>query len=303
MSAGPAPSPTSDRPSLGIACVLVAVGFFSVADAIAKWLGQDYAPLQIVFLRYLFGLIPVALFVWRGGGLAALHTRHPWQHGLRALLILGALLFFFTALTVLPLAEAIAIAFTAPLFITALSVPILGERVGARRWAAVAIGFVGALIMVRPGTAAFQPEALLVLGSTLCFAFAMLLTRHLAKSESSVALLAYTNVIAGLVSLLFVPLVWHTPASGDWWLFLLIGLVGSTAAFFVILAYSHAPVSVVAPFEYTGLIWGALLGWIVWREQPDSAVWVGAIVIALSGSYIARREAKAGAALRKTATR
>lgn len=283
-----------DKVGVGIASILVAVFFFAIADAIAKWLGQDYEAAQIVFLRYLFGLIPVAAIVWfGGGGLAALRTRRPLAHGLRALLIFCALLSFFTGLRALPLAEAIAMAFTAPLWVTALSVPILGETVGPRRWAAVTVGFIGALIIIRPGTDAFRFEALYILVSALSFALAMLLTRRIAPTETNVAILAYTTLGAALASAPIMPFVWQSPAA-DLPLFLLIGLVGGTAAYFVIAAYRHAPAAVVAPFDYTALIWGSILGWIIWREQPEPLVWAGAIVIALSGVYITRREAAAG---------
>ncbi len=280
----------AERTGLGIASILLAVLFFTIMDATAKWLGQDYEPLQIVFLRHLFGLLPVALFVWRGGGPRALQTRRPVLHALRALLVFAALFAFFSGLRRMPLAEAIAFAFTAPLFVTALSIPVLGEPVGRRRWTAVLIGFAGALVMVQPGTTAIRLEALWILASAVCFALAMLLTRRMARSETNVAMLAYSTLGAGLLGLPLMPFVWRAPASSDTWLFVLIGLVGGVAAYLVIVAYRHAPAALVAPFEYTALVWGAILGWILWREQPEPLVWLGAAVIMLSGLYITRRE-------------
>ncbi len=281
----------AERSGLGIVCALFAVLCFSIADVTAKWLGASYAPLQIVFLRYLFGLLPVAFLVWRLGGLDALRTERPLAHLLRALLIFSALLALFTGLTRMPLAEAISIAFTAPLFIAALSGPILREPVGPGRWAALAVGFAGALVMIRPGTAAFRPDALYVLVSALCFALSAVVTRRMARSESNVAILTYTTLGAGFTSLLFVPFVWRAPAPQDLWLFALIGLIGSTAAYFLIMAYRHARAAVVATFEYTALIWAALFGWLIWREQPEPQVWVGAAVIALAGLYVTLSEA------------
>ncbi len=286
-------APDADRVGIGIASCLFAVFFFSIADATAKWLGQSYAPIQIVFLRYVFGLIPVALFVWRSGGLRALKTRRPFAHGLRALLFFSALFMLFTGLRGLPLAEAISIAFTAPLFVTALSGPVLGEPVRPRRWAAVVIGLIGALIIVRPGTAAFQFDALYILASALCFSLAMLVTRRMAKTETNVAMLAYTTLGAGIASLPLMPFVWRQPAAGDVWLFALIGIVGGMAAYLLIAAYRNAPAAVVAPFDYTGLVWAALLGWIIWQERPEPLVWLGAAIIALSGLYITYRESVA----------
>ncbi len=281
---------SADRIGLGIGSILLAVLLFTIMDATAKWLGQDYEPLQIVFLRYLFGLLPVALFVWRGGGPRALATRRPALHSLRAVLVFAALFAFFSGLRRMPLAEAIAFAFTAPLFVTALSVPVLGEPVGRRRWAAVLIGFTGALVMVQPGTAAFRLEALWIIVAALCFALAMLLTRRMARSETNVAMLAYSTLGAGLIGLPLMPFVWRAPTGSDIWLFVVIGLVGGIAAYFVIVAYRHAPAAVVAPFDYTALVWGAVLGWIIWREQPEPLVWFGAGVIILSGLYITHRE-------------
>jgi drug/metabolite transporter (DMT)-like permease len=283
-------APARDRVGVGIASILLAVFFFSIVDATAKWLGRDYEPVQIVFLRYAFGLLPVAVLVWRGGGLRALRTRRPGLHALRALLVFLALFTFFSGLRRMPLAEAIAVAFTAPLFVTALSAPLLAEPVGARRWSAVVIGFIGALIMIRPGAAGFRVEALWILAAALSFALAMLLTRRMTRSETNVAMLAYTTLGAGLVSLPLMPFVWRTPAGGDVWLFGLVGLLGGFAAYFVIAAYRHAPAALVAPFEYTALVWGAILGWILWREQPAPLIWAGAAVIVLSGLYITHRE-------------
>lgn len=282
-----------DRIARGIGFDLIAVICFALVDALAKWLAQDYPAVQILFFRYFFGLLPVAVLVWRSGGLASLRTGRLPMHLLRASLLFVALLLFFEALQSLPLADAIAVAFTVPLFVTALAGPLLGERVGPRRWGAVIIGFLGALIMVQPGGAAFRPEALLVLGSAFAFSLLVTLTRRMTRTETNVALLTYSTVFAGAWSLPFLPFVWQPPAGEDLKLFVLIGLIGGLAAFFVIKAYRHAPVSVLAPFDYSALIWGALLGWLIWREQPGVEIWIGAAIVTAAGVYIARREAGA----------
>ena len=279
-----------DRVGLGIGAMVYGVFCFSIVDATAKWLGQDYAPIQILFFRHLFGVIPIVFLVWRGGGVRALRTRRPLAHALRAGLLFTALLSFFTALRGLPLAEAIAVGFTSPLFVTALAGPLLGEAVGPRRWAAVVVGFVGALIMVRPGTEAFRPEALLVLLSALSFALAMLLTRRLSRTETDVAMVAYTSLIAGLASVPFLGFVWRTPATDDIGLFAVVGILGGIAAYLLVVAYRHAPAYVIAPFDYSGLIWSSILGWLLWREVPEPAVWIGAAIIVASGIYITHRE-------------
>ena len=287
--------PAGDKVGWGIGFDLAAVFCFAVVDVFAKWLGQDYPAVQIVFFRYAFGLVPVAFIVWRSGGLAGLRTRRLPLHVLRASLLFMALLLFFEALQHLPLADAIAVAFTAPLFVTALAGPLLGETIGARRWGAVVLGFVGALIMVQPGSTAFRPEALFVLGSALAFSLLVTLTRRMTRTETNVALLTYSTVFAGAWCVPFLPFVWQAPAAEDIRLFVLVGLIGGVAAFFVIQAYRHAPVSILAPFDYTALIWGALLGWLIWREQPGIEIWLGAAIVSAAGVYIARHEAGSAA--------
>jgi drug/metabolite transporter (DMT)-like permease len=217
-------------------------------------------------------------------------------------LLFASALLFFTALRGLPLAEVVAVFFTSPLFITALSGPLLGEAVGVRRWAAVLIGFIGALIMVRPGTEAFRLESLLVLTSALTFALALLLTRRLTRTETDVALVTYTAVIAGLASLPFAGLAWQAPSSGDLGLFALVGIAGGSGAYLLVVAFRNAPAAVVAPFDYSALIWASVFGWMLWREAPEPAVWIGAAIVATAGVYITRREMALGQHAREAAT-
>jgi drug/metabolite transporter (DMT)-like permease len=302
VNAPPQSAPVAaDRVGLGIGSYLAAVFLFAIVDAATKWLGQTFEPVQIVFLRQLFALIPIAVFVWRSGGLAALRTQRPFAHLLRGSLMFGTMLLFLMALRGLPLAEAVAVAFTAPLFITALSGPLLGESVGLRRWAAVIIGFVGALIMVRPGTEAFRPEALWALASALIFALAMLLTRRLTRTETSVAVVTHTTLIGCLVSLPFAIFVWQAPSPGDLGLFALVGLGGGSAAYLLVIGYRNAPAAVVAPFYYSSLIWVSVLGWLLWRDVPEPAVWIGAAIVAAAGIYITRREMALGRRAREAA--
>ena len=163
----------------GIPAIICGVFLFSFADALGKWFGiAGYDSVQIVFFRYLFGLICVGVAI-AVTGTEGLKTKHPWMHVLRGIFMFAALTLFFRGLKTLPLAEAIAVAFSAPLFVTALSWPMLKERVGPYRWAAVIIGFIGALVILRPGTNAFQPEALYVVASAFFFALAMLHTRRI----------------------------------------------------------------------------------------------------------------------------
>ena len=289
----PALGPGTDRIGLGIASVVSSVACFAIVDATAKWLGESYSPFQIVFFRYVFGMLPIVFLVWRAGGPGVLKTRRPLLHALRAGLLFFALTSFFAGLRYLPLAEAIAVTFTAPLFVAALSQPLLGEAVGPRRWSAVIVGFLGALVILRPGTDAFRPEALLLVGSALAFSLAMLLTRRMARSETNVAMLTYSTLGALLACLPFLVVAWRAPAGEDFGLFLLVGVVGGFGAYMAIAAHRFAPPVVVAPFQFTGLVWGAILGWMIWHEVPETAVWLGAGVIVLSSLYVTHREARA----------
>ena len=285
---------TQDRVGSGIASMLLAVAALSVMDAMAKWLAEGYPIAELVFFRNLFALPPVFFILWQQrGGFATLKPRWRLGHVIRAVFGLGAIFAFFTGLRYLPLAEAISIAFAAPLFVTALSVPILGERVGPRRWAAVVVGFLGVLIMTRPGAEAFRPEALYILAAALCYALAMLVTRRLARSDTTPAIMLSGICISLGVSGLALPFGWRTPLGLDFWLFVLLGLIGGIGMYFMTQAYRYAPAAVVAPFDYTALIWGTLIGWLVWHELPGAQVWLGAGVVVASGLYIIHREAGA----------
>ncbi len=284
---------TQDRVGLGIAAILIGMFTVSIMDALAKWLGESYPIAELVFFRSLFALLPVFFILWQQrSGFAALKPRWRLGHFLRAVLSLGALFTFFTGLRYLPLAEAISIAFAAPLFVTALSVPILGERVGPRRWAAVVIGFLGVLVMTRPGAEAFRPEALYILAAALCYALSMLVTRRLARSDSTPAIMLSGICVALAVSSLALPFDWRTPVGADIWLFVLLGLVGGTGMYFMTQAYRYAPAAVIAPFDYTALLWATLFGWLVWHELPDTNVWFGAAIVIASGLYIVYRETR-----------
>lgn len=274
----------------GILAIVLAVFLFSTADTMAKWFGhQGYPTVEIVFFRYLFGILPVGLLIWKTG-LDSLRTKRPLAHAGRACLIFSALGMFFWGLKLMPLAEAIAIAFVAPLFVTALSVPLLGEYVGPRRWCAVAIGFLGALVVLQPGTDAFRVEAFTIIGSAFLFSLAMIITRRMSRTETTTSMFTYTTLGAGLISAPLLGFAWQTPTIEHVGLFAALGLVGGAAALLVIVAYRNAPAAVVAPFEYTALIWTSITGWIFWSEKPGTMVWTGAAIIILSSLYIARRE-------------
>lgn len=279
----------------GLVAMWVAVASFSIADAIAKWHGQEgFAAVQIVFFRYFFGLIPVAIALY-AAGLHQVRTNRPVAHVFRGVLMSVALALFFWGLKYVPLAEAIAVAFTAPLFITALSVPVLGERVGMARWLAVIVGFAGMLVIVRPGAETFKPEMLILVAGTAVFALGITYTRRLARTETVTTMFLWTTVVAIAV---FAPLAWWTwklPQADHLAGFAVLGLIGGMAHYLVIVAYRNAPAAVIAPQEYMALVWGAIIGWIVWSEVPSGWTWLGAAIVAGAGGFIALSESRAAA--------
>ncbi|NNE22096.1 MAG: DMT family transporter [Rhizobiales bacterium] len=287
----------------GIAAICGAVLLFSVADAFGKWFGMaGYHTTQIVFFRYLFGLLAVWVVVWHDG-VPALRTKRPLAHVVRGVMMFCALSLFFRGLRDVPLAEGIAVAFTAPLFATAMSGPVLGEKVGMQRWAAVLAGFAGMLVMLRPGSAAFRFDALFIIASAFCFASVVLYTRRLSRTETNASMFTYSTITAGLCTVPFLTVTWIEPQGAHLWMFVMLGLVGGSASFLMIIAYRNAPAAVNAPFDYTALIWTTIVGWLVWRETPDGMVLLGALIVVAAGMFITYRETTKGrrkAALAKT---
>ena len=279
----------------GLVAMWVAVASFSIADAIAKWHGQEgFAAVQIVFFRYFFGLIPVAIALYVAG-FHQVRTSRPVAHVFRGVLMSVALALFFWGLKYVPLAEAIAVAFTAPLFITALSVPVLGERVGMARWLAVIVGFAGMLVIVRPGADTFKPEMLILVAGTAVFALGITYTRRLARTETVTTMFTWTTIVAIAV---FAPLAWWTwklPQADHLAGFVVLGLIGGMGHYLVIVAYRNAPAAVIAPQEYMALVWGAIIGGIIWSEVPSAWTWLGAAIVAGAGGCIALRETRAAA--------
>jgi drug/metabolite transporter (DMT)-like permease len=283
-------APRRDEPMRGIPLFLGSITLFSVSDALAKHLGQTLPPVEIAWLRYLvfFGLALLPLM--RPGGARLVRSRAPGLQVLRGVGVAGSAIAFITALRYMPLAEATAINFVSPAFVTILSVIFLAERVGWRRWTALAIGMAGMLIIVRPGAAAFQLEALLPMVSSACWACAAVVTRRMAGVDPPATTLLWTAGTGFVLMSLALPfgVTWPTPTQLG--LGLLIGLVSSIAQWLVVLAYRTAPASVLAPFSYSQLITSGLLGLLVFGALPDGWTLVGAAVIAASGLYTAHRE-------------
>ena len=280
----------------GILCMLLGVFCFAAMDGLVKWLAPRFPVMQIVFCRSFFAFLPIGLLVAREGGLAALRTRHPAGHAMRALVGTGSLVCFIYAFGHMPLADAVGIGFSAPLFITALSVPLLGESVGIRRWSAVLAGFVGVLVMVRPGSGVFEAAALVALAGTLFYALAMIFIRRLGRTEGTAAIAFYYTLTATIVSAAFLPFQWVTPSPAEAALLGIVGLIGGCAQLLVTAAFRGAPVAVVAPFDYTAMLYVSIIGYVVWGDVPDGALFAGAGIVIASGLYILHRETRRAAA-------
>ena len=270
--------------------MLAGIAAFSVMDATIKWLTDDYSVTQIVALRSWFGLPLLSLFALYGGGVKSLETRRPEIHIGRYLLVLALSFSFFWALSQMKLVDAIAITFAAPIFITALSVPLLQEAVGWHRWVAIGAGFCGVLVMLRPGMGVFQWAALVVLGSVVVYALLMITTRAFKATETTAALMLYPQLGMSLTGLVLAPFFWITPSLTDLGLFALAGMFGSVGVMCVTHAFRLGPAAVISPFEYSALIWASLLGYFLWGELPDTITLLGAGIVISSGLYIIYRE-------------
>jgi drug/metabolite transporter (DMT)-like permease len=274
----------------GILMMCIGVAFLSVNDAFAKALTEHYSPIQILFVRNLIALPVVVLIALKFGGPSALISYRPAAHLARGVIWLGAATLFFTSLKFLELAEATALVFAAPVFVTALSALVLKEHVGWRRWMAVLGGFVGVLIVVRPGAATFQLASLLPVATAVLYAVMMISARWVDPRESAWTLMLYLVGFGILLSSVFIPFVWVTPKQEHILLFLGIAFFGTAGVTMITQAFRFAPASIVAPFDYSALIWATLLGRLIWNETPELATYLGAGVIILSGLFIVFRE-------------
>jgi drug/metabolite transporter (DMT)-like permease len=284
---------TPIKPLLAFFLMGTAVLCFSLVDATAKWLTQGYDPWQIAFLSRIVPLVVALIVAYREtGNPFNFYTKFPKVQILRAALTIPMIWCFFTGLKMMSLAEAITIAFTAPLFITILSRPLLGEKIGPRRWAAVVIGFVGILVALRPGVGGIGIGPILVIISAFAYAVSMCLLRRFAGQEPTHNILFYSAIGAFLVGGFNSIPVWTQPDAVDWGLLLLVGVWGVFGSYAVIRAYRLGEASMLAPLEYTALIWSILFDLWLFHLTPIPAVLLGAAIVVASNVYIAHREHK-----------
>jgi drug/metabolite transporter (DMT)-like permease len=276
---------------LGAACL------FSLAGACVKTLGGQVPLAQVVLCRNMFAVLVLLPLLWRAGGLAALRTSHPGLHALRLVAGLGGMVASFYGLTVLPLATVTALGFTMPLFLTLLSIPLLGERVGPRRGAAVLAGFGGVLLMTLPGGAAGANLGGLgaVLAGALAWALAMITIRRMGDAgEGNVAIVVWFALgAAGLSGLASLP-GWVWPSATQWAFLAAIGVISAAAQVMMTEGYRRGEATLLAPFEYSAILWTTTLGVVFWAELPDGWDLAGIAVLVASGLYIWRREVTLG---------
>jgi drug/metabolite transporter (DMT)-like permease len=285
-----APSATDDRPGLGIAFTLVAMATASLNDGLCKMLAADgFHAVQIAWARFLcIGLFLMPMVIARR--MQPLRTKRPGLQLLRGLTIVGGSVFFVAALQAMPLADATALAFVMPFFVTALSIPILGAKVGIRRWSAIAVGFIGVLLIVRPGGAGFQAAALLPVASAACAALMHILSRMLGRAEPVLTTMTLGTLTAFVVTSAAAPFFWHPMDASALWLMLAVGAVSVLSQSTMILAFQHAEPSVLAPFVYSQIVWASLVGFGLFRALPDGATLIGGAIIIAGGLYTWHRE-------------
>ena len=279
-----------DHPFKGIALILLSTVFLGCSDITAKYLSTSLPSIQITWIRFLtFALIftPVML---RSSPYYAMRTERLGLHVMRGAVLLGSSLFFITGLRYLPIAEASATGFVSPLFVTALSIIFLAEKVGVRRWIATATGLFGVLIILRPGTSAFHMAAFLPIVSAFCWAATLIMTRMMSGREHSSTIMTYSSISGVAILSVLVPFAWVAPTWHDIMFGILVGVASTAGQWIVVLAFRYADASVLAPFSYTQLLWVSILGFLVFGEVPDTWTIVGAGFIVASGLYTAHRE-------------
>lgn len=283
------PTPSADRPLIGIAWMLVTMFWFVTLDSTAKYLMQSYPVVQVIWARFFFHVIFVALLM--GRQLPTQIRSRLWTHQcLRSFFMFTTTVLFFVGLSIMPLATASTIMFMSPIIVTILSIPLLGERVGVRRWIGIVIGFAGALIVLRPGSESLQLSVLVVLAAAFTHALYQIFTRKLRAQDSQMTSLFYTGIVGALATSAVVPFFWQPVATLDWLLFVFAGIAGGIGHLCLIRAFQNAPVSVVAPFSYSSLLWATLFGFALFGDLPGLWTLSGAALIICSGLYIFHRE-------------
>jgi drug/metabolite transporter (DMT)-like permease len=282
-----------DRPFLGMLCKVIAMLMFAIMFAAVRWLGPHFPIGEIVFFRSVLGLPVIVVAAYLAGGLHLLATKRVDSHALRSIAGVISMYCNFTAYTLLPLADVTAIGFAAPLFIVVLAALFLRERVHIYRWSAVFIGFIGVLVIVGPGERVASGATIGVmyaLTSAALAAVAMIFLRRMSAHEHSTAIAFYFMLTAAAVSLFTLPFGWNVPTGTEGWVLITSGLAGGVGQLFLSFSYRYGEASLLAPFDYTAMIWAVALGYFVFGELPMVNVWAGALIVIAAGLLILWRE-------------
>ena len=273
----------------GIILMLLSTVCYSLLHALIRGMSNELHPFELAFFRNLFGLVVVLPWFIRYG-LTPLRTKRFGLHSVRAILNAVAVLAYFYALSIVPLADATALAFTAPIFTTVLAIVFFRELVGFRRWIAILIGFLGAFVVLRPGFETVNVGQMMVLVYSLFFATALIVTKILGRTESSVTIVAYVALLMVPMSAIPASFVWETPSLAQLGVMLIMGLLGTSAQLLMTEALKQGETHVVMPFDFLKMIWAVLIGFLIFQEQPNPYTWVGATMIFCSAAYIGYRE-------------
>ena len=264
--------------------------FLPVMDGFAKFLSDDLPILQITWARYFFTVVftlPIMIFFFKK---QLVWSDKPKLQILRGLILLSANICFFYAISIISLAKALTLAFVAPLIVTAFSPVMLGEKVGFRRWTAVVVGFVGSLVVIRPGFVELNFASLAALGTGILYGFYLIITRKLSTSDNPLLTLLMTGMVGAILVSAIIPFYWVKPSLNQWSLMAGIGVFACIGHLFLILSLKYADASKLAPLGYTEIIPNVLIGYYFFNELPDNWTYLGLFIIILSGLYISRRE-------------
>ena len=286
------------RPIIGVALMLGAMAVLPGIDVIAKFLGQQGMPiLQVVWARLVLGALMTLPFAVRIAGAKSLWPDRPWYHTLRAAFLVAATFFFFLSLKWLPIADALAIFFVQPLIVTVLSAFVLREAVGPRRWIAVAVGFIGTLIIIRPGIAELNPGSWLALAAGVTLAFYFVMTRAISGRAHAMVTMFQTSLLGGLILSAGIWWVWVWPNPTQWAMLAALAFIGTAGHLMIVRAYDHAEASLLAPLAYTEMITSVALGWLFFSDFPDAYTFLGVAILISCAIYISMRERANGQVL------
>lgn len=285
----------------GALWMILAGAAFAAMTALIRHQTSDMHPFQVAFFRNLFGLAFMLPWFWRTGW-SGLRTSRLGMHGFRAAVGLVAMSCWFVAVSLMPVAKAMALSFTAPLFATIGAALFLGETVRARRWSATIFGFIGALVILRPGEIELGLPAGLVLIASACMAMAALTVKSLSRTDSASTIVLYMGLVMTPLSLIPALFFWQAPVPVDWLWFIALGMFATIGQLAMARAFASADISAVLPFDFFRLIFAAALGYLIFAEQPDRWTWIGAAIIFTATLYTAHREAKSGEDLRPART-